>query len=192
MGDDDGFRPNRDSGQELVEGFARVVAIEAGVAWLEPEPNPACGGCLSSALCGSKSGGQDKRLAARRFALPDAPPLRLGERVVVGAPPEGLLRAALLVYGLPLLTMLGGGVIAQGMGAGDGVAMIATGCGLALGVLAARLGAGRLTAGGRMAPQFIRRFALDRPPPQPSPACGGEPGPRSGRVRERLPSVGRA
>ncbi|CAK0771869.1 sigma-E factor negative regulatory protein RseC [uncultured Gammaproteobacteria bacterium] len=165
-----------DDGLERVEGHARVVAIEHGVAWLEPEPDPGCGGCASAVMCGSKSGGQGQRLAARRFALNDAPPLRLGERVVVGIPQGALLRAATIAYGLPLLTMLAGGVTVQAMGGGDVAAMVGTGCGLAVGLVAARFGAGRMSAKGELSPRFIRRLVVCSVPNEVGP--GQSPGRR--------------
>ena len=72
-----------------IEGIARVVHVEDGIAWLEPEQTTSCGSCASAAACGAGATGIGtvaRRLEQRRFALGDAamPALRVGERIVVG------------------------------------------------------------------------------------------------------------
>ncbi|MEO5335696.1 MAG: SoxR reducing system RseC family protein [Magnetospirillum sp. WYHS-4] len=143
-------------GQDTVEGFARVVSTEDGMAWLEPEQTSSCGSCVSSKSCGIEAG--HPRLIARRFALPNDQDLRVGERVVVGVSDRGLLQASVTAYGLPLLTTLGAGLIAQrAFGAGDAMAALAAAAGLAVGMLLVHLRSRRLAARGELTPHFIRR-----------------------------------
>ena len=149
-----------------IEGVARVVAVDGGTVWLEPEPTGSCGGCMSAAICGHNSG-SSRRMAARRFALANDRGLTVGERVVIGVSERSLLRASLTAYGLPLLTMLGGGITAQTMGAGDGTAARATLGGLAAGLRLARLAAGMLSARGELSPHILRRATG----PGPGEAC---------------------
>jgi len=139
-----------------VEGVARVVAAEGGTVWLEPEPTGSCSGCMSSAICGHNSG-NGRRMVARRFALANDYDLRVGERVVIGVSEASLLRAALTAYGLPLLVMLGAGITAQALGAGDGASALVTVGGLGAGLLLVRLVAGKLSARGDLSPRYLRR-----------------------------------
>lgn len=141
----------------LIEGIARVVAVENGVAWLEPEQTAACGSCHAASACGAKPG--SARLVARRFSLPDDHGLRVGERVVVGTPEASVRRAALTAYGLPLLFMLVAGVTVQKMGGGDLEAALATLGGLAAGLGMVRLQSLRFAKRGEYAPQYLRRAA---------------------------------
>jgi sigma-E factor negative regulatory protein RseC len=142
----------------LVEGMARVVRRDGDRVWLEPEPRSGCGTCTSAGVCGAKGiGTTANRLEARRFPLPDHLGLALGERVVVGVPEHALLKATVAVYAIPLASTLGAGAIAQWAGGSDGVTLVAMGAGLALGMLVARLGAGRLGARGDLAPRLLRR-----------------------------------
>ncbi len=149
---------------EIVEGIARVVRVENGTAWLEPEQTASCGSCAASSRCGAKQepgiGTITSRIAARRFSL-DAEGLGLavGERVVIGVGQGTLMKGALLVYALPLLTAFAAGGTAQGLWGSDGATMLAMAAGLGVGLLAARLVADRLSAGGDMAPRFLRRAA---------------------------------
>ena len=153
-----------------VEGIARVVGIEGGLAWLEPEQTTSCGHCASSASCGTGQreaagiGTVASRLAARRFALDNlegAAALQVGERVVIGVGEGALLGAALTAYGLPLLTALIGGSLGQGIYGEDAAAMLGMVGGLAFGLFVARLLARRLAARGDLAPRFLRRARPD-------------------------------
>jgi sigma-E factor negative regulatory protein RseC len=144
----------------LIEGVARVVELAGPIAWLEPEQTTSCGSCAASGACGAKGiGTVANRIAARRFPLRDHPGLHLGERVVVGVRPDALVKAALTAYAVPLVALLVGGSAAQSAGAGDGATLAGSLGGLAVGLLAARLGALRLAARGATAPRFLRRLA---------------------------------
>lgn len=149
-----------------IEGVARVVAADGGTVWLEPEPTGSCSGCMSAAVCGHGNG-SSRRMASRRFALANQYDLRVGERVVIGMSEASLLRASLVAYGLPLLGMIGAAITAQVMGAGDGRAALATLGGLAVGLVLARLSAGKLSARGDLTPRYLRRATG----PGPGEAC---------------------
>lgn len=142
----------------LVEGYAHVVAVEGGTAWLEPEQTTSCGGCASASACGAKGiGTLADRLEARRFSLPNHDGLRVGERVVVGVSEKALVKASLTAFAIPLATMLFSGAMAQWVAGSDLVTMAAMFGGLALGLVGARLNASRLNARGELSPQYLRR-----------------------------------
>lgn len=148
-------------GSDLIEGIARVVAIAGPVVWLEPEQGAGCGSCSASGLCGAKGLGTGaSRLELRRFALPNEAGLRLGERVVVGVAERALLKASGTAYAIPLVAMLGGGVLAQWAAGSDAITMAAMILGLGAGLLAARAMARSLGAHGQLAPRFVRRAGL--------------------------------
>ena len=149
------------SAPTMVEGIAQVVAVEGNVAWLVPEVGSSCGGCASAAACGSKGiGTTASRLEARRFHLVNDAGLRVGERVVVGIRENTLLKASLTAYAIPLTTLLLSGALAQWAIGSDVVTMAAMIAGLALGLVFARMGAGRLLLRGDLAPRFIRRASM--------------------------------
>ncbi|MCK9388215.1 MAG: SoxR reducing system RseC family protein [Sulfuritalea sp.] len=150
-----------------VEGFARVVRIDAGVAWLEPEQTGGCGSCASAASCGAGSGSPGigsvaNRIAARRFPLDNPHGLMVGERVVIGVDERSLLKASLTAYAIPLVTALTAGGITEGMFGSDLVTMAAMASGLGLGLLAARIAARQLARRGDLAPRFLRRAGGSR------------------------------
>ena len=147
---------------ELVEGTARVVAVEAGVAWLEPEQTTSCGGCASAGVCGTKGiGTTASRLEFRRFPLADSPDLAVGDRVVIGVSERALVAASLTAYALPLLLMFLAGGVAQWLAGSDAITMITMVAALGVGLIAARLGARVLGARGQLAPRYLRRAQAD-------------------------------
>jgi sigma-E factor negative regulatory protein RseC len=141
--------------RDLIEGVARVIAVEGGVAWLEPEQTTACGHCAGKAVCGVTPG--SPRLVARRFQLPNDHDFQVGERIIIGVTEQSLRRAALTAYGIPLLLMLVAGVTAQKMGGGDLGAALATLAGLAAGIGLVWLRSRRLSQQGEYTPHYLRR-----------------------------------
>ncbi|MBF0093432.1 MAG: SoxR reducing system RseC family protein [Alphaproteobacteria bacterium] len=140
----------------MLEGFARVVSVKGSTAWLEPEMMSACGGCKSSGLCGTKSI-FGSRSDARTFPLENTVGLTVGERVVVGTYEDSLLQASLAAYLVPLVVMLVAAVAGQMMTGSDGVAALGAVVGLGVGMLLARVRAGRLSRRGDLSPRFLRR-----------------------------------
>lgn len=140
----------------VVEGIARVVAVQGSLAWLEPDGSAGCRACPAAGRCGD---GGVAPAAARRFALDNAAGLRIGESIVVGVAPEVLLKAALTAYFLPLLSGFAAAGIADAAFGGDAPAFAAMLGGLAAGLLAARLAARKLGEQDRLVPRFVRRVA---------------------------------
>ncbi len=142
----------------LVEGIARVVAVENGQAWLVPEQSGSCGSCASSAGCGAKGiGTLTSRLEMRRFPMENRVGLVVGERVVVGIAQDSLVKASLMVYVLPLVIAFAAGLSAQAVYGSDLVTMISMAAGLVLGFAGTWLGARRISARGAMKPRLMRR-----------------------------------
>jgi sigma-E factor negative regulatory protein RseC len=151
-----------------VEGIARVVSIDGGVAWFEPEQTTSCGHCASSAACGAGSsatgsgagiGSIARRIEFRRFALDNTNDLHVGDRVVVGVDDRSLIKASLTAYVIPLFTSLSAGGFVQGAYGSDLLTMAAMATGLFGGMLIARIVARTLTRRGELAPRFLRRAA---------------------------------
>lgn len=146
------------SAPSMIEGIAQVVAVEGSLAWLVPEQTTSCGGCASASACGAKGiGTTASRLELRRFQLVNDANLSVGERVVVGIRENALLRASVTAYLIPLATLLIAGALAQWAAGSDIVTMAGMLAGLLLGLLFARIRAGRLMVKGELAPRFLRR-----------------------------------
>lgn len=122
----------------LIEGLARVVAVDRDQVWLVAEQPAACGSCATRSACG---GGDTAKAAARwrapRALGPGQAMLTLGDTVHIGVDRHALTRASLTAYSLPLVTMLMSASALQG--AGDGAAIAAALIGLLAGVAVARV-----------------------------------------------------
>ncbi|MEY4591545.1 MAG: hypothetical protein RIR18_440 [Pseudomonadota bacterium] len=158
---------------DLVQGIAKVVGVDGNTVWLEPEQTSSCGHCASSSSCSSghqsdgsteaEKGGMGtitSRLHTRRFQITQPKALGtllLGDRIIVGIESGSLLKAAMTAYGLPLLTALIAGSIAQEQFAQDAMTMLGTALGLTTGMVIAHFSAKRLKSQGALAPHVLRR-----------------------------------
>ncbi len=143
----------------LVEGIARVVAVEGAVAWLEPEVTTSCSGCNASSACGSPGGmgTLTDRVKVRRFPLDNDQGFVVGERVVIGVQERALIKASMTAYAVPLVSMLLAASMTQWAMGRDAVTLGASLMGLALGFVVARFIADRLRTKGSTTLRFLRR-----------------------------------
>ena len=126
-----------DPNDRLVEGLARVVAVDGSEVWLAAEQQAACGSCATRSACGSGSTKPAASWRTPRTLGPDQTPLALGDLVRIGVDRDALTRASLTAYALPLVTMLLATAALQD--AGDAAAIAAALSGLLAGVVLARL-----------------------------------------------------
>lgn len=129
----------------MLEQPARVIeSSEAGV-WVEPVAPSGCGVCAGQG-CASRQLAEFFQRRPRRYQVQSSLPLSVGDRVVVGLPDGSLLGSVLLVYGLPLVCILTGAVVAQLWRPGDAAAVLGAlvGGGMAWAVtFISRMGRGR-------------------------------------------------
>jgi len=122
----------------LIEGLARVVAVDRDQVWLVAEQPAACGSCATRSACG----GSSTKKSAASWRAPRAlgqgqALLALGDMVHIGVDRSALTRASLTAYTLPLVTMLMSASALQD--AGDGLAIVGALVGLLAGVAAAQI-----------------------------------------------------
>lgn len=122
----------------MIKETGRVVAIETDGLWVETIRQSTCGSCSVKKACGhqllNKVGtGQSHHI---RVLLGDLSPadFNLGDEVAISIPEAVLVKGALLVYMLPLVTMLLGAVATSRYWAGDLAAFAGALAGFLLGV----------------------------------------------------------
>ncbi len=145
--------PRDPAGRSLVEGRARVIALEEGQVLLEPIVSSGCKGCVSAGLCGAMAGSNS--LAARRFRIPDGDGLKVGDRVVVGLGQTALLKASWLAYAIPLLLMLTASMAADRLWGRDGVTALCAVGGLGAGMVWSRWRAAAMSRRGELTPRYL-------------------------------------
>ena len=121
----------------LIEGLARVVAVDRDHVWLAAEQPAACGSCATRSACGSGSAKPSAGWRVSRAMGSNQAPLALGDTVRIGVDRRALTRASLTAYALPLVTMLVAACTQQG--AGDAMAIAAAFAGLIVGAAAAKV-----------------------------------------------------
>ena len=141
-----------------------MVAIEPGAIWVETIQRSGCHGCSAKTGCGTgllgdylSSGGGFSSASRIRVALNSWDPERisLNDTAVIGIGENALASGALLVYLLPLLTLvvvaLGGEALA-----GEGGAMVGALAGLLGGAALVRWYSRRHAANPAYAPILLR------------------------------------
>jgi sigma-E factor negative regulatory protein RseC len=129
---------------------ARVVAIEPESLWVETIRKSTCGTCAAQKGCGHgllNRLGDGKRgyvrvLESQKLAAADC---RVDDQVLIAIPEEIILRGSLIVYMLPLISMLLAAALATTVfpASHDGYALAGAFLGLLLGFSAVRLHARR-------------------------------------------------
>ncbi len=97
-----------------------------------------CPRCAAGKGCGAgllPAGGAERRIEAD---IPEGLDVEVGDVVELVLAPANILRAALIVYGLPLCGAIGGASFAWGLGLDDGAAAALALLGLAVGLYAGR------------------------------------------------------
>ncbi|KKO44416.1 sigma E positive regulator RseC/MucC [Arsukibacterium ikkense] len=123
----------------MIEQIATVLAVESDGVWLGTTPVSTCNSCQVSNDCGS--GIVAKTLTPRqsRFFVATDVPLLPGERVTVATSEQQLVLAALLVYLLPLVLLLGFALLVHfSWQATEGWLVLAAAVGAACGLAMAR------------------------------------------------------
>lgn len=98
-----------------------------------------CARCEAGKGCGAGILGGDKSLRRVDVLIPRGLDVRQGDKVSIELAPNKLLRASLIVYGLPLCGAIAGAFAAWLSGAGDIGAAFAALAGAGIGVVVGRL-----------------------------------------------------
>ncbi|MCL2917494.1 SoxR reducing system RseC family protein [Shewanella litorisediminis] len=91
----------------MMEELARVVRVESsGWVTVEVEVKTACGHCAASESCGTGAIASAFAGKTQQFSIKSTEAFEEGELIRLGLPESALLKAAALVYLLPLVGLL--------------------------------------------------------------------------------------
>jgi sigma-E factor negative regulatory protein RseC len=141
------------------EARAIVVQLEGTEALVESTQGSGCGQCSSSGGCSSGKLTQMFCVSPRRFRVRNSVGAQVGDEVQVSVGDGVVLRSALILYGLPVLLLIVGGITGTYF-AGDAAGRdAAAASGAFLGVLAgfvlARLLASRQQGSAAVLPVIV-------------------------------------
>ena len=118
----------------------KIVAVGSTSALVEVARTPACPRCAAGKGCGAGLLSGTQKAAVLEVPLVERSGLRVGDEVVLVLKPLYLLRATLLVYGLPLAgivsALTAGWLVSRPLT--DGAAVALAVAGLAAGLIAGR------------------------------------------------------
>ncbi|MDJ0700960.1 MAG: SoxR reducing system RseC family protein [Woeseiaceae bacterium] len=115
-----------------------VISISSAGVTLDVDATLACARCASGKGCGAAYFAKDGNRQIRAQLLPGLR-VREGQQVKVELAGSNLLRAAMLVYGVPLTGAVAGASLAWALQAGDLVAAALAIAGIGAGLMVSRL-----------------------------------------------------
>jgi sigma-E factor negative regulatory protein RseC len=100
----------------MVEENALVVATEGDEAWVETSRRSSCGSCEAKG-CGTGALSRVLGRRSQRLRVKNPIAAQAGDAVVLGIPESALLLGSLVVYLVPLLALLAGGLVGEALAA---------------------------------------------------------------------------
>ncbi len=122
----------------MIEQSAIILAVEANsnkqpLATIEVVRKTACGLCGQTRGCGNSIWGKIFAHKATSFKAQNTINATVGQSVIVGIDEVAVMKSALLLYIVPLVTMLIGSILVSQLHTSDVAAMIGAAIGLVLG-----------------------------------------------------------
>ena len=122
----------------MVKTIAQIVEVSEGGVRFAAERQSACSSCASAKNCGVSSLSKIFSNQSLTFDTPSLPNAKQGDWYVIGIEQSTILKAASIIYLIPLVMMIGAAVLGLMAGASDGGVALASLAGLILGLVAAR------------------------------------------------------
>ena len=125
----------------MIEERAVILSLQSEpsqtqtTATLEIERKTACGLCGQTRGCGNFIWGRLFGHQITAFKAKNHINAKVGDSVIVGINEKALLKSALLLYILPLVTLFIGAILASQLWQTDGITMLGAAIGLVLGLL---------------------------------------------------------
>lgn len=141
---------------EMLKQTGHVIARHDDDSyWVELDAGDSCGGCSAKAGCGQRLFVRKSAEKYRRFLIRSELPLETGEAVTIEMDESAVLKASLLVYGLPLLALLVCLMVTAALGLSDVQVAAFTLLGLILAALSVKTLSSRLSCNPRYHPQIL-------------------------------------
>lgn len=99
----------------MIEESGYVVRSDEQYAWVLTQRRSGCASCSSKGSCGTGALSGVFGAKAHEVKVRNTIGARAGEEVVIGIREELLVRGSIVVYLMPLLTLIGGSVLGQSL-----------------------------------------------------------------------------
>ncbi|MBV1916034.1 MAG: SoxR reducing system RseC family protein [Pseudomonadales bacterium] len=153
----------------MIEQSAEIVEVGADSIWIKAPRQTACGSCAAQSSCGQNLWSrffEDRQHPVEVKADPNKySDLKVGNQVVIGVPESIVVNGSLLVYIMPLVTMLVAAVAGQSVfGQSDGVTIFCAAIGLVAGFLFMRTEAKKNSNNPDLQPVLLQALDSGCPP----------------------------
>lgn len=146
----------------MIAEQGRVVAVEAGAAWVETERKSMCSACSARHGCGQRAMDRlNVRSTSQAVKALVEQPVAVGDAVVVGVREEALLHGVLLVYLFPLLALFAAALLADWLGGEEPVTILSGLSGFGLSWMAVAQWSRRRAADGGLQPIVLEGLPKD-------------------------------
>jgi len=139
----------------MLEASGTVIEVSDGNLRVETQPRSSCSHC-SIDSCTTSVVSQLVGAKRNRVWLENTLGAKVGEQVIIGIQDELLIRASVLSYLLPLMSMLAVAALGGAMGASEGLQGLLAVAGLAAGFVPAGRIARSAPSRQRFRPQLLR------------------------------------
>ena len=145
----------------MVEETAQVIKVDGDVVWVQAIQKSACGSCQVQKGCGHSL---LAKVGQKKIELPVAcndVSVSSGDQVVIGVPEQAILRSSLLMYGLPLGTMMLVAMISSLLGLPEGPSVIASFIALLLGFVLVNIRSKKMNF-AQWQPRLLRKVSFEQ------------------------------
>ncbi|MCW8955415.1 MAG: SoxR reducing system RseC family protein [Gammaproteobacteria bacterium] len=99
----------------MIEETATVVAVEGPNVLLQTQRQSTCQSCSVKTGCGTSVVSQVVGQRSSQLTVENTLELKVGDEVVIGLLENSLVKGSLLIYALPVLLMLGSGLLGDAL-----------------------------------------------------------------------------
>jgi sigma-E factor negative regulatory protein RseC len=104
----------------MVEESALVLKVDSDTVWVQAIQQTACGSCQAQKGCGhsllAKVGQKQIEIPVSRNGLD----VQVNDQVMIGVPEQAIIRSSLMMYGIPLISMILVALLGTGLGIREG------------------------------------------------------------------------
>ncbi|MEX0900198.1 MAG: SoxR reducing system RseC family protein [Gammaproteobacteria bacterium] len=141
----------------MIEEQAEVTEVDGQYAWVACRAQQDCARCAAGQGCGGGLLGRWLGNRLQRVRVTHDGSVRVGECVVIGVDDRVVLRAAAIVYGVPLVALGAGALIGEAVSGSDAGAFGGLVMGLAAGFLWVRSFSRKIPVQRWFQPAVLRR-----------------------------------
>jgi len=147
----------------MLKENARVIAVNNDLAIVETHRKVACQSCAVNKGCGT--GVIARVIGGKRFHLEVLNPIKaeVGDEVIVGIEDNILVASSFIVYTIPLILMLAGGILGEvaaravGLGASEGLVILFSAMGFSGGLMGINRFTRRMASNAKYRPVILSR-----------------------------------